>query len=167
MKPTNDLGHGVPVAYCRSESWPSQVTRSFHFPGFDRVGAALDVISVACSGGAAKNEKRNYRYGPEIGENWVDVATFKGDLRNRGLAACRHLGRTGHYSVVMLRGNCGPAKRHSPVLDTIAGMRRLVVVVVLHFGRVEWADQEERGDWRRVGTSYRLIRLVRHDDVAA
>ena len=134
---------------------------------FSRVAATLGVIPVACGEGVAENEERRYRHRPELVENWVDVAAFKGDLRGRGLAARAQLGLTSHDFIVMLLGNCEPAKRHFLVLDAIADMRR--PVVVLHVGGEERADQIERESWRRVAAPHRLNRLgrVADDDIAA
>lgn len=131
---------------------------------FSRATTALGVISVACGEGVAENEERRYRHRPQVVENWVNVAAFTGDLRERGLAARAELGITTDDFTVMLLGNCEPAKKHFLVLDALGDVQR--PVVVLHVGGEERANQAERESWQRIAPPHRLIRLGRRDDIA-
>jgi glycosyltransferase involved in cell wall biosynthesis len=132
---------------------------------FSRAAAALGVVSVACGEGVAENEERRYRHRPRVVENWVDVAAFASDLDDRGVAIRDQLGLTRADFVVMILGNCEPAKRHFLVLDAVASVQH--PLVVLHVGGEERADEAERARWRRIAAPHRLIRLGRRSDVAA
>jgi glycosyltransferase involved in cell wall biosynthesis len=132
---------------------------------FSQAAAALGVVSVACSGKVADNEECRYRHRPRVVENWVDVTAFTaGDLPERLSAVRKQLGLTTADFVVMLLGNCEPAKGHALMLDAIADVRQ--PLVGLHVGGEERADEAERLSWQRVAARHRLIRLGRRDDVA-
>lgn len=131
---------------------------------FSHAAATLGVVSVACGGEVADNEERRYRHRPRVVENWVDVSAFADDLRERAAAARQQLGITAGDFVVMLLGNCEPAKGHVLLLDAVAAVRQ--PVVVLHVGGEERAEEAERARWRRMAPQHRLIRLGRRDDVA-
>jgi len=133
---------------------------------FSRAAAALGVVSVACGAEVADNEEFRYRHRPRMVENWVDVTAFAaGDLHERASAAREQLGLTPADFVVMLLGNCEPAKGHALMLDAIAGVRQ--PLVGLHVGGEERADEAEQASWQRVAGRHRLIRLGRRDDVPA
>jgi glycosyltransferase involved in cell wall biosynthesis len=132
---------------------------------FSRAAAAIGVVSVACGEGVADNEERRYRHRPRVVENWVDVAAFAAGLDDRGLVVRDQLGLTKADFVVMILGNCEPAKRHFLVLDAVADVQH--PLVLLHIGGEERADEAERASWRRVAAPHRLIRLGRRSDVAA
>jgi glycosyltransferase involved in cell wall biosynthesis len=132
---------------------------------FSRWTAALGVVSVACGAEVADNEECRYRHRPRVVENWVDVTAFAADdLRGRAMRVREKLGLTRADFVVMLLGNCEPAKGHGLLLDAIAGLRE--PMVGLHVGGEERADEAERARWRRVAARHRLVRLGRRDDIA-
>lgn len=131
---------------------------------FSRVTAAMGVISVACGAEVADNEERRYRHRPRVVENWVDVAAFSRDSRRHGPAIRAQLGLAPDDFVVMLLGNCDPAKRHAMLLDAVSAVR--CPVVILHVGGEERADQVERISWSRLPSRHRLIRLGRRADAS-
>ena len=126
----------------------------------------LGVVWVSVSDEVASTELEYSKNPTRVVEGFVDVnslvsrATFREGRRIRA-----ELGIDPSAFVVGLIGNCGGAKNHELIAESLPGVT--TPLHILHIGHPEGAPQIETAAWKRVPTRHTVHHLGARDDVPA
>jgi glycosyltransferase involved in cell wall biosynthesis len=107
-----------------------------------RILRATGTRTVAVSASVAANEKERFGNPSSVITNWFDSARFRPFSDSQRASARRHLSIPDEQLVISTIGNCGWAKRHELVIESLTALPSNVVY--LHLGREDPVQSERR-----------------------